>query len=83
MVYVPFEAVKRLMLKNWSRDGAGTPKPTSQEIWIEFFKIGEFYPLDFRAFEALANRFPPEDRKNIQFRPYTNIKRKAKTEESP
>jgi len=68
MVYVPYEAVERLMLSKWVEN---TPKPTALEIRIEWYRMLEFYPLDIEAFRTFVNRFPLEDRKKISFRPYT------------
>lgn len=80
MVYVPYEAVERLMIAKWEERGAGASKPTALEIRIEWFRMLEFYPQNLREFENFVNRFPLEDRKKISFRPYTG--RKVRTRQT-
>ena len=77
MVNVSYEMVERLMISKWQsalQENPNTPKPSVQEIRIEWYRMLEFYPTNIREFENFTNRFPLEDRKTIQFRPYTGTR---------
>jgi len=81
MVYVPFEAVKHLMLQRWREKKTldpDTPPPTISEIRIEWFKILDWVPENYDAFERLKNQFPLEDRKRIFYTRYDNEEEKVK-----
>jgi len=83
MVYVPLDAVRRLMLSRWEKTRVKNPKaprPREWEIRVEWYKMLEFYPLSSQDFFRFRSQFPFVDQVKITHNRYTGPSYRA-TEE--
>ena len=84
MTYVPYDAVKRLMLARWEKDRLENPElppPTTWEIKVEWFRMLEYSPTSSRDFFRFRDQFLPEDQKKITHRRYKRQKYSGKRDE--
>ncbi|MEM4246487.1 MAG: hypothetical protein QW390_04240 [Candidatus Bathyarchaeia archaeon] len=71
MVYVPYVVAKEWMMARWEearKHNPSLPRPTPQEIKIQWLKWLDYYPLSTLELEKFKTIFSPEDRNKILFR---------------
>jgi len=84
-VYVPYEAVKRLLLARWEKariKNPDLPPPTAWEIKVEWFGMLEYYATSSTDFFRFRSQFPPKDRKKITHNRYTGPRYTGKRKRS-
>jgi len=84
VVYVPYEVVKRLMLKRWEKareEKPGLPRPTLWEIKVEWFRMLEYHPLSSAEFFNFRDQFPRGDQVKITHRRYSRQRYSGKKTE--